>query len=278
MRRWDAPWIAATPVRTVQRDVTLAPLGGHRFISRTVTVGPGGRWSLACCEDGSVWYFDLSHDWTSTAPLEPRLLIPAFPPPSCVPESDLKSTERSLDISVDWTSKEALGPSSKTHFLAQFNVAVLICWDVPRDPVRTDIWNIQVKEGPRGPELFLGECLSTSIQDEYFSSASFCLYGPTLAYAARRSCTVSLVDWREVNGRRMREPFPVRYLHTVDIGSHSFVEVCLSLYRHQGVAQHTLRRSHCTSSPGTASSSVPILVARHYSLCTTGRETARLSI
>ncbi|KAJ3505093.1 hypothetical protein NMY22_g17701 [Coprinellus aureogranulatus] len=213
LRRWGAPWLPATLPQAIRRGVSPKALDGPRFLPWSMALAPGGRWMLMCRHDTSVWYFDLSNDWTSTLPLEPRLLIPALPPPAGTTEWRRKS----IVLAVDWTSEEALGSSVETHFLTQFNIAVLVCDRNPdisrRQPMSVKVWRVKVEETPAGPELRLSEMLSAFADVPDYNVVKADLYGQTLAYSTQIS-SVFVVAWREVNGKARKDLLSCRRIPT----------------------------------------------------------------
>ncbi|KAJ3541770.1 hypothetical protein NMY22_g3764 [Coprinellus aureogranulatus] len=214
LRKWDAPWLPDSVVQVVGRDVETASLDIPFFLSETLAMAPGGRWALVGQTDGSIWYFDLSEDWTHTGQLVPRLLIPATPIPESMSTEFGDPVESSVTLSVDWASHEALGASTGVHFLTQFRIAVLAPQARRNEPQCVDVWEIHVRDATRGPELRLGECLSSfkiSLPDKLRQPRG-CLYGTALAYNLFNSVAF-VFDWRDANGRgKLDEPVLGRWI------------------------------------------------------------------
>ncbi|KAJ3549320.1 hypothetical protein NMY22_g926 [Coprinellus aureogranulatus] len=176
----------------------------------------GGRWIIVGYNDGSVWYFDLLDDWTSTSALEPKMLLPGWP--------DSKDANLGVKLAVDWTSEEALGPSLGIHCLTQFNIAVFVRplkGDHAYDATHIDVWQVRIENGPQGMQLALGEHLSSFTEDPGYVITNACLYGPTLAYVVR---IVVVVDWHHANGRTKDQKLSCRCISAPATS----IEVCLS--------------------------------------------------
>ncbi|KAJ3541771.1 hypothetical protein NMY22_g3765 [Coprinellus aureogranulatus] len=213
LRRWDAPWLPADDVQVVRRDVETASLKIPRFQPDTLAIAPGGRWALVGQSDGSIWYFDLSEDWTHDGLLEPHLLVPSPLPPGRTPPV-FRGARNSVTLSVDWVSQEALGPSLGVHHLTQFRIAVLAPELKKRGHRCVGVWDVHVQDATGGPELCLGECLSSfeiPIPDKPRQPRG-CLYGATLAYNIFDAAAFVL-DWRDANGRgKTDEPVLGRWI------------------------------------------------------------------
>ncbi|KAJ3527701.1 hypothetical protein NMY22_g9682 [Coprinellus aureogranulatus] len=201
LRRWDAPWLPAVDVQTVTRDVETAPLTYPRFRADTLVMAPGGRWGLVCHYDGSIWYFDLSQDLACNAPLVPRILVPL--PGDTTPADRYRAgARRSVVLAVDWTSPDALGLGTSSHFLTQFRIAV---FTNHRTPTLANVWSVQVREGPTGTMLCLGERLSSFEMGFHFFPTYVSLYGPTIAYDVWKG-RVHILDWRAANRKKAKDP------------------------------------------------------------------------
>ncbi|KAJ3527700.1 hypothetical protein NMY22_g9683 [Coprinellus aureogranulatus] len=202
LRMWDAPWLPDSVVQVIGRDVETASLDIPYFLSETLAMAPGGRWAVVGQTDGSIWYFDPPEDWTHTGQLVPHLLIPAPPTPDSTSTEFGGPADSSVTLSVDWASHEALGTSARVNFLTQFRIAVLAPQVRRNEPQCVDVWDVHVWDATHGPELRLGERLSSfkiSLPDKLRQPRG-CLYGTALSYNIFQSVAF-VVDWRDANGR-----------------------------------------------------------------------------
>lgn len=211
LRRWRASWLPAAPLQQFTHSAPRDSFHGHTFLTQTLAILPGGRWVLGACDDGSVWYFDLTDDWTSTSSIEPKPLIPGY-----IPDSWNKEEKSGLDVwlAFDWTSPEALGSSAETHHLTQFNLALFIRpWR--QEHAHIDVWQVRIQEGAN----MLGVHLSSFRERARSELTYISLYGGSLAYILH---ILVIVDWREANGRAKDRPLSCRCLFR----DADFVEVC----------------------------------------------------
>ncbi|KAJ3509813.1 hypothetical protein NMY22_g16168 [Coprinellus aureogranulatus] len=209
LRRWQTVKTPSNPVQHIQRDVQTEVQAGRQFLEYTAIMTPGGRWVLAGYSDGSVWYFDVSDDWTSTSPIAPRLLVPGFTSEAVPPGGAVK-----MELAADWTSVEALGSSAASHCLTQFNLAVVVSMnheppDTNDKPMHVNVWRVTVCEDAGETSLKLDEQLSAFKEEPNDSISSFSLHGRMLAYTwsiePRPIPYVVVVDWRDVNGKTPQE-------------------------------------------------------------------------
>lgn len=213
LRRWETGWGSRTRQPDIIRREVDVPEGVKRCEASlpALCLLPGGRWLISGFDDGSVWYFDLSHHETSSAGnLQRKLLIP----------SPFKGTQHDgsriqVRLSVDFSSHEALGDSSITHHLQQFNLAVVACpkaWKTGATHV--DVWQVLVPDGnEQTGGIRLGDHLSSFTEIATSSLEDCSLLGPALAYSlgiAPARCVV-IVNWAEANGRS-QEAIQRRYL------------------------------------------------------------------
>ena len=111
---------------------------------------PGGRWLLAGCLDGSVWWLDLNH----RSPLKPdpfglggfSLLLR-----SPLSEDDVSKNCARITFSIDHTSRSSgANPTGRFGPLDEFNLAVFVSsGGSPRD-ARTNsfqVWRVGVATG-----------------------------------------------------------------------------------------------------------------------------------
>lgn len=210
IRGWISGWTPSTPLQHFIRHVDRAKLGGEKLLLETVIVAPGGRWAIAGSTTGSVWWFDLSDDWTSTSPIEPRILIN-----STLNESETTLDPHQVKIAADFSSNESLGSSDDTHHLSQFNVAVVVCPTEPSSPspARVGVWRVQVIERPGNSGLKVEGCLSAYTEAGTAMLTDFSILGSTLAYGVdtKGGCVV-IVDWAEANGKTADDEIVRRYI------------------------------------------------------------------
>ncbi|KAH6911995.1 hypothetical protein BKA70DRAFT_1559498 [Coprinopsis sp. MPI-PUGE-AT-0042] len=212
LRRWEIGWGPRTRrPNIIKREVdTPGDLKRYAVSLPAVCLLPGGRWLIAAFEDGSVWSFDLSQQETSPANLERKLLIP----------SPYKGTQHDgsriqVRLSIDFTSSEALGESSRTHHLEQFNLAVIACPKVWKTAVtHVDVWQVHIPYGDgQESEMRLGDHLSSFTEIGTSALEDCSLLGPALAYSlgtAPARCVV-IVNWSEANGKS-KDAIQRRYL------------------------------------------------------------------
>ncbi|RXW13576.1 hypothetical protein EST38_g12278 [Candolleomyces aberdarensis] len=92
----------------------------------TIHLVPGGRWLLAGCTDGSVWYYDLdlsssTNVGSSTQAGRPHLLLET--PLSAQQASE---NQASVFISIDYTSELVNASKNPYKVLESFNLAVAV--------------------------------------------------------------------------------------------------------------------------------------------------------
>lgn len=213
MRAWRLGWVPTVPLPHFNRRVNKLALKGQHLDIQSFLLVPGGRWAIATSSTGSIFWFDLSDDWTSTEPLEPRILIP-----SSMLTADEASEERLLvKFAIDFSSEEALGSSIHDHYLSRFNIAVVTLPSErsPSSSARVGVWRINVSEESDG--LVLGDCLSTYAETGGAVFTDVSLHGTTIAYGMDSGnfdvvCVV-IVEWADANestrdGEIMRRYIP----------------------------------------------------------------------
>lgn len=204
LRRWQADWAPTQVGQHMVRPISKDALEGRVIDIITSTMLPGGRWIVASFKDASVWCFDLSNTSSSTGPVTSHLLIP-----SPYSETDMELGDPVVSIAFDYTSDEALGGSKFTHFLQQFNVAVVTCH--PRvDQQRTsiDIWRVEIVPTSGDSALgdlhmTLGDRLSSFTELPVKRIGGSSLYGGSVAYTlySRAGPFIAVVDWAEAQGQ-----------------------------------------------------------------------------
>lgn len=203
LRRWEAcPSSPGKQPGQVQRLAVHNPPAKRRLLVNTLVLLPGGQWVIGCCNDASVWCFDISRDVSST-------ILPVLLTPSRYSVSDIERSNPQISFAVDYTSREALGSGYTNHFLEQFNIALITAHpssSVQHTMTYIDIW--QIVNLPRAGwtgssqrRLRPGTHLS-SFMDEYTRTLGpSSLYGTAIAYNTIRQSTpcVAIVDWDKPN-------------------------------------------------------------------------------
>ncbi|KAJ3547457.1 hypothetical protein NMY22_g1640 [Coprinellus aureogranulatus] len=213
LRRWENGWASGRSLECSMRRVNRSAFGGLHAKTHTLTFLPGGRWLLPGCDDGSVWYFDLSDDSNPTAKLTPKKLLPS--PFAGTPHA---GSNISIEFSVDFTSNAALGQSGESHYLTQFHIAVVTWPEVSQFAhTQVDVWRIHVSQDAGNEGLIPGTQLSTFC--ETLTPLRTCsLYGSSVAYALRTvptPCSV-IVDWADANGKIKGQHSVRRYIPSLN--------------------------------------------------------------
>lgn len=213
MRAWRVGWTPTVPLQHFNRQVDASYLEGQHLDLESVIVLPGGRWVVVASSLGSVWWFDLSDDWTSTAAVEPRMLIPAT---LTVPEGSDEPSQ--VKIAIDSSSEEALGPSIRSHYLSRFNITVATrsAAGSSSSHARVGVWRIDVSE-ESGGSLVLGACLSTYTEAGEAQLTDLSLYGAAVAYgmdsgAFSGTTCVVIVEWEGANVKTEDDEILRRYI------------------------------------------------------------------
>ncbi|KAJ3518295.1 hypothetical protein NMY22_g13751 [Coprinellus aureogranulatus] len=213
LRRWENGWVSGRSLECSMRRVNRSAFGGLRAKTHTLTLLPGGRWLLSGCDDGSVWYFDLSDDSNPAAKLTPKKLLPS--PFAGTPHA---GSNISIEFSVDFTSKAALGQSGESHYLTQFHIVVVTWPEISQFAhTQVDVWRIHVSRDAGNEGLIPGTQLS-SFCETLTPLRSCSLYGSSVAYALRTvptPCSV-IVDWADANGKIKGQDFVRRYIPSLN--------------------------------------------------------------
>lgn len=239
LRRWEVGWVPQDPLPSSKRRVIASTLGGRHAKMSTVFLLPGGRWLISGYADGSLWCFDLSGH-----PKERILPMPLLPSPFAGTEHSGGDTQ--IQVSIDFTSQDALGSSAHTHHLAQFNIAVLACpkrYEFAHTQV--DVWRVHVLNGVGGEGLKLGAHLSSFMETPTSGLLNCSLHGPSIAYTVRGipARSVIVVDWADAKSKTM--DFQRYHLPglTTTVGAYRRIRCNIAL-----TSYHTRR---CTSFQGT---------------------------
>lgn len=226
LRRWESGWGS----QSRQPKIDKCPVGRDQSVKeppvslQSTCLLPGGRWLIVGYEDGSVWSFDLLKQDKPCGKVTRKLLIP----------SPFEGTEHDgspiqVQLSIDFSSHEALGDSQDTYTLQQLNIAVVACPKMYRTAsTRITVWRVHLSGGLDGAEseLCLGQQLS-SFTEIWTAALKDCsLLGPALAYSMGLSpakCVV-VVRWSEAHGKS-KDSLERQYLPqlALDVGGH-FVE------------------------------------------------------
>ncbi|KAJ2936505.1 hypothetical protein H1R20_g588, partial [Candolleomyces eurysporus] len=172
---------------------------------------PGGRWLLAGCRDGSVWYFDLDAEGT----ISPALLIE-----SPYPESLASTNKVRLVFSVDLLSDVAQASPPGSYHLTQFNIAIVASHIRRTADTVISVWRVQIAlENDSATNLRKVELLSTFHEERFDDVWSCDLYGTTVAYLGRPtggSTSIIIVDWPDAAGQTDTNRITRRYISTSD--------------------------------------------------------------
>ncbi|KAJ2918123.1 hypothetical protein MD484_g2297, partial [Candolleomyces efflorescens] len=165
---------------------------------------PGGRWLLAGCADGTVWWYDLD-TLSSSKPDTPS----EAPPPTLLLESPLPegtyTSATSIRFSVDFTSDQVLSTEvDNFKVLEHFNLAVVVTYRQTAyvRPKSIQVWRVQVKTGGGNLPTILQahDRLSSFFEDPSRLVKSISLYGDHVAYYLQNQ--VVIVNWRTANGKQ----------------------------------------------------------------------------
>ena len=214
IRTWDLGWTPTTVLQHYTRQVDWADLGGQKLPLTSVVMTPGGRWVIAASAEGSVWWFDLSNEWTSTSHIEPHVLIKSNSPAS----DDIEGTIQ-IEVAADFSSEESLGAfdsAGHSHHLSQFNIAIMTR-SANRSSAPTthvSIWRVHAS---REAGLSLGECLSSYEEVGSVKLTDVSLHGSAIAYGMdaggiRGIICVIIVEWEEANGKTEADEIVRRYI------------------------------------------------------------------
>jgi hypothetical protein len=187
---------------------------------------PGGRWLLAGCFDGSVWWFDLDF-WSSPEAMSsdaggPKLLLE-----SPLSEEASRNDTR-IVFSVDHTSKiSGAKPTSKFGTLENFNLAVFVSYlsrDLHHTKVNSfQVWKVSVVTAPMAVGSPSGikacQCLSSFFEDSGCTIEFMSLHGANLAYSVQPAEITAVVNWHSVNGKHAdHDPCFMRWLLKSEVG------------------------------------------------------------
>ncbi|RXW13578.1 hypothetical protein EST38_g12276 [Candolleomyces aberdarensis] len=173
---------------------------------RTIHLVPGGRWLLAGCADGSVWYYDLdllssTNDGSSTQAGRPHLLLE-----SPLSAQQVSENRAGVFIAIDHTSKLVNASKNPYKALESFNLAVTVT--IMPAGIRSathsfQVWRVDVvtnasnKGEPTGIKAL--QRLSF-FKDTACTIKDISIHDIHLAYClAHPSGTTVIVDWRSVN-------------------------------------------------------------------------------
>ncbi|KAJ3527793.1 hypothetical protein NMY22_g9651 [Coprinellus aureogranulatus] len=209
LRQWGGALPCSDPLRyksrTLSEESPKLP-SGSIFSS---TILPGGRYIIAGCGDGSVWYYDLwaGGDPSTTTEVTLSCLIPS-------PYLNSSGFDVPIKLAVDLLSEDSLGLSLTSHHLQQFNIAV-VTWrgECSINDTEINIWRVRLDEDGGGLEL--DEHLSTFHDAPFLHVLDCSLLGPVVAYnlgdwaCAPRS--VIVVEWAKARGKP-RDEVPRLYI------------------------------------------------------------------
>ncbi|KAJ2918073.1 hypothetical protein MD484_g2302, partial [Candolleomyces efflorescens] len=168
---------------------------------------PGGRWLLAGCADGSVWYYDLD---ALSSPKSNSM--DAAPPPRLLLDSPLPEGTHarvaSVQLSVDYTSDRVNpNPAETFRALEHFNLAIVVTYwahDNYVYPKSIQIWKAGTESGTGNlaASLRAHTRLSAFFEDPEGHIYSISLHGDHLAYCRGPLMRITIVDWHSVNEKQ----------------------------------------------------------------------------